>query len=390
MNSIIEDSIIVINTVNEKKMEVLNHQFDKLMMEHEEAINQIDEKIMCEHGTEDDLVYLYTKEAEEVKEKGKGILGSIFAAIRKLFKKIKEFLFGKKKEEKQLPETVQLPENPDELVKEGHSICDKLKRFLLGDKDSFKRDILKATATGAAGTVGMYATNKAINKLQDFSSYVDSCMDELQGKSENSNMSPEDQSLFRKGLNKLSNLGRRCSNCISSIFNGNNGNQSSDEGESSSNKKTERLDDGMTLDEMKVRRRAVEEKIVKLELKLQDMTKPTNGVKGFVKRTLLEDKSLADRHKIKQMEELAKKRDRTEKEQKKYKELLAKYGDKKETNDNELDNIKNTIGKLKNIASSLDNAINKAKKSEDKTVKKDVKSAKKMSSADIDKLLANI
>lgn len=207
-----EKYFAMIESVSKAKMLRLNYEFDKLMMEHDELVSQIDEKIMCERGTEDDMVSLYTVEAEEVKEKGKGIISKIISAIAGVFKKIKEFLFGKKDAE--LPQEVTLPENPDQLVKEGNGIIASIRSFLSGNKDSLKNSAL----TGAVSAATNVLTHKAIKELEEFVNDCEKKMKQMDDAAKKKDMSPEEQGLFRKALNKLSSISTRCQKCISSIF----------------------------------------------------------------------------------------------------------------------------------------------------------------------------
>ena len=85
----------VTERVVSNKVAHLSYEFDTVMREHAENLALIDEKLVTESATENDAFVLYEAEAEEVKKKSRGILGSIFHAIGQLFKKIKEFLFGK-------------------------------------------------------------------------------------------------------------------------------------------------------------------------------------------------------------------------------------------------------------------------------------------------------
>ena len=125
------DELAAIEMAIDRRMNKLNYEFDMLMLEHRQNLCDIEYKVLLENGTEDDLVHLYTTEAEETGGKSKGILTKIFEAIKNFLRKIKDFLFGNKEEirEEDMPEQVTVPEDPEKLEAETRETVGKLKGF---------------------------------------------------------------------------------------------------------------------------------------------------------------------------------------------------------------------------------------------------------------------
>ena len=117
---------IITNQLNQ-----LNYEFEMCMLDHKNNLLSIEEKLIQENGTEDDAYTLYMAEAEETKEKSKGILGKLIDAVLKFFKSIKEFFFGKKDEE--VTDKANFPEDPNSLVKEANQICRDANAALSGN-----------------------------------------------------------------------------------------------------------------------------------------------------------------------------------------------------------------------------------------------------------------
>lgn len=193
----------IIEAVTDNKLIKLNYQFDSLMMEHAENLHAIELKVLTESGTDDDLTTLYLAEAEEVKEKGKGILAKIVDAIRAFIRKIKTTIFGKKPDS--FPDKVEVDENPDDVVKEGNAIINAIKNFFTGDHKGLKIAGVGAAVAGtvAAVTLAGPKVSAAYKDLSDFVDAGDKALEESQGAAENADVSPEDMNLFKTLLNKL-------------------------------------------------------------------------------------------------------------------------------------------------------------------------------------------
>lgn len=193
----------IIEAVTDNKLIKLNYQFDTLMMEHAENLKAIELKVLTESGTDDDLTTLYLAEAEEVKEKGKGILAKIIDAIRAFINRIKTTIFGKKPDN--FPDKVEVDGNPDEVVKEGNALINAIKNFFSGDHKGLK---IAGVGVAAAGTVAAVTLtgSKIASAYKDLSDVVDAGDKVLEGSqntAKNTDASPEDMNLFKSLLNKL-------------------------------------------------------------------------------------------------------------------------------------------------------------------------------------------
>lgn len=196
-----EKYMMTMEAVMNNKLSHLYMEFNKLMLEHQENLKAIEMKILMENGTESDLSDLYMFEAEDTKEKGKGILSSIFGAIRRFFKKIKDFLFGVKEE---VPEDgdVTVSEDPDKLEADGQNL---LKSFR--SKGKIVAKVGAAAAGGAVVTVGAVKLKKHIGRLNSLVTELDEEMaknDETIG-----DKSPEEQSKMKELATQAHNFGNR-------------------------------------------------------------------------------------------------------------------------------------------------------------------------------------
>ena len=88
------DEADIIEATSNATMAKLNYEFDMMLMEHRQNLADIELKAVLEYCTDDDIIQMYYKEAEEIQQKSKGILRRIVDAIKALFKKIKEFIGG--------------------------------------------------------------------------------------------------------------------------------------------------------------------------------------------------------------------------------------------------------------------------------------------------------
>lgn len=204
----------IIESVMDNKLLKLNYAFDKLMMEHQENLIAIENKVLMESGTDDDLTYYYTAEAEEVKEKGKGILGNIIAAVKAFFVKIKEVLFGKGINKDNLPDEVEVPENPEALKKEGNTLIANIKSFFSGKKGALRAVGIAAATAGAV----VITKEKIIPTIKDVEKFiVDSGGTLDQAENQADSLSPEDQTVLKKAINHLKSLGGRAAKIVKTL-----------------------------------------------------------------------------------------------------------------------------------------------------------------------------
>ena len=191
-----EKYMMTMEAVMNNKLAHLYMEFDKVMLEHQENLKAIEYKILMENGTEDDLMDLYMFEAEETKEKGQGILGSIFGAIRKFFKKVKEFLFGVKDAEP--PKQVTVSEDPAKLEQDGKNLLKSLRSG---------KTVAKIAVAGTAVTIAGVTLKNYIGKLNSLVKELDNEMarnDEIM-----KNKSPEEQSKMKEIASEVHKFGSR-------------------------------------------------------------------------------------------------------------------------------------------------------------------------------------
>ena len=191
-----------ISAVTESKLMHLDLAFEQFMMEHEYKLSLIETKVLMECGTDEDLTMLYLAEAEEAQEKGKGIISSIIDAIRKFLKRVKEFLFGKDVDEKNLPKEVEVPANPDNVISEGRSISTNILNFLKGNKTGLTKALVATAATGAAILAGT-KVKQTYDNLKEYVKQQEQQIENIENSAENANLTPEDQSIVKKALNRL-------------------------------------------------------------------------------------------------------------------------------------------------------------------------------------------
>ena len=205
-----KDFVVTEAVINNKFIH-LNAEFDKLMIDHAINISKIDTRIILESGTDEDLTYLYEKEVENTKEKGKGIITSLVDLVKKLFKKIKEIIFGVEKDVKEvppekLPKEVEIPENPHTLLKQGNDIVSRFKSFFSG-----KKGVLKAIGV-VGGTTALYKLTK--HEIVPFVKNLYQLSDDINETIENGEKrindgSLEDQEELKNGLGKIRAFGNR-------------------------------------------------------------------------------------------------------------------------------------------------------------------------------------
>lgn len=209
----------VTERVVSNKVAHLSYEFDTVMREHAENLALIDEKLVTESATENDAFVLYEAEAEEVKKKSRGILGSIFHAIGQLFKKIKEFLFGKsdKIDESQLPDEIELPADPTKLMDEGNKVMGSLKGFIAGNKGK-----LAAIAGSAIAGIGAFVLGKdkvkgTVKNLEEYSDKFIEDSAEIEKSLEGVDATPEELAEAKKASAKLSQIGNHIMKILKAI-----------------------------------------------------------------------------------------------------------------------------------------------------------------------------
>ena len=326
-----EREVFMIESLMENKFAHLNCEFDKLMLEHEMNMINIENKVLMESGTSDDLEMLYLAEAEEVKKEGQGIIAKMVAAIKSLFKKIKSFFTGKV-DKNNLPDKVNFPEDPDALMKEGKGFLAKVKSGL-----NNKKSLLALGAFGAAGAVVYSNKDKIAQTYQNLGEYADelaAAADDIERSTANQDMGPEEMKGVKKAINGLRERGQRALRIIKAIP----GMGSEDYQDIKDKNEKERLRNAADNIESKASKDALKQrgKIEQLEKRLSEIDsnieKTQETLKKLKKDTKRENsiafgigKSKAAKQK-ERLAELKAKRKLSPDEQKEYMELRKKYG----------------------------------------------------------------
>ena len=326
-----EREVFMIESLMENKFAHLNCEFDKLMLEHEMNMINIENKVLMESGTSDDLEMLYLAEAEEVKKEGQGIIAKMVAAIKSLFKKIKSFFTGKV-DKNNLPDKVNFPEDPDALMKEGKGFLAKVKSGL-----NNKKSLLALGAFGAAGAVVYSNKDKIAQTYQNLGEYADelaAAADDIERSTANQDMDPEEMKGVKKAINGLRERGQRALRIIKAIP----GMGSEDYQDIKDKNEKERLRNAADNIESKASKDALKQrgKIEQLEKRLSEIDsnieKTQETLKKLKKDTKRENsiafgigKSKAAKQK-ERLAELKAKRKLSPDEQKEYMELRKKYG----------------------------------------------------------------
>lgn len=367
--------IEVSEAVMDNKLMHLYVDFDKLMLEHKENIILIENKVLLESGTQDDLLELYAFEAEDVKNKGKGILSKIFGAIGAMFRNIKKFLFGSSKniEEEQLPEQTELPDNPSELEKEAKGLLGGVKGFFSGNKNALTKAAKIAAGVGSAFVLTKKAIIPTIKNLEELADEIDKAAVEAANKCEEEDISPEDQTLLKQVTTRLQNVGKRINKIIKAIpkmgtedykdIRDKNKQQRIDEKETKrakkANEKIEKLNNSddkniekqqniqknsaTKMEDISKENQKIDNLIKDIEKKISSLKKDNGAQKSGI---LSKGKAALDQRKLKQLEELGKK-NRTEKQQKEYLDLLNKYGSGNVTRSQKLAEYESILSQLK-------------------------------------------
>ena len=326
-----EREVFMIESLMENKFAHLNCEFDKLMLEHEMNMINIENKVLMESGTSDDLEMLYLAEAEEVKKEGQGIIAKMVAAIKSLFKKIKSFFTGKV-DKNNLPDKVNFPEDPDALMKEGKGFLAKVKSGL-----NNKKSLLALGAFGAAGAVVYSNKDKIAQTYQNLGEYADelaAAADDIERSTANQDMDPEEMKGVKKAINGLRERGQRALRIIKAIP----GMGSEDYQDIKDKNEKERLRNAADNIESKASKDALKQrgKIEQLEKRLSEIDsnieKTQETLKKLKKDTKRENSiafGIGKSKAVKQKERLAElkaKRKLSPDEQKEYMELRKKYG----------------------------------------------------------------
>lgn len=326
-----EREVFMIESLMENKFAHLNCEFDKLMLEHEMNMINIENKVLMESGTSDDLEMLYLAEAEEVKKEGQGIIAKMVAAIKSLFKKIKSFFTGKV-DKNNLPDKVNFPEDPDALMKEGKGFLAKVKSGL-----NNKKSLLALGAFGAAGAVVYSNKDKIAQTVKNLEEYADelaAAADDIERSTANQDMDPEEMKGVKKAINGLRERGQRALRIIKAIP----GMGSEDYQDIKDKNEKERIRNAADNIESKASKDALKQraKIEQLEKRLSEIDsnieKTQETLKKMKKDSKKENsiafgfgKSKAAKQK-ERLAELKAKRKLSPDEQKEYMELRKKYG----------------------------------------------------------------
>ena len=326
-----EREVFMIESLMENKFAHLNCEFDKLMLEHEMNMINIENKVLMESGTSDDLEILYLAEAEEVKKEGQGIIAKMVAAIKSLFKKIKSFFTGKV-DKNNLPDKVNFPEDPDALMKEGKGFLAKVKSGL-----NNKKSLLALGAFGAAGAVVYSNKDKIAQTYQNLGEYADelaAAADDIERSTANQDMDPEEMKGVKKAINGLRERGQRALKVIKAIP----GMGSEDYQDIKDKNEKERLRNAADNMESKASKDALKQrgKIEQLEKRLSEIDSNIEKTQETLKKMKKDSKrensiafGIGKSKAAKQKERLAElkaKRKLSPDEQKEYMELRKKYG----------------------------------------------------------------
>lgn len=326
-----EREVFMIESLMENKFAHLNCEFDKLMLEHEMNMINIENKVLMESGTSDDLEMLYLAEAEEVKKEGQGIIAKMVVAIKSLFKKIKSFFTGKV-DKNNLPDKVNFPEDPDALMKEGKGFLAKVKSGL-----NNKKSLLALGAFSAAGAVVYSNKDKIAQTYQNLGEYADelaAAADDIERSTANQDMDPEEMKGVKKAINGLRERGQRALRIIKAIP----GMGSEDYQDIKDKNEKERLRNAADNIESKASKDALKQrgKIEQLEKRLSEIDSNIEKTQETLKKMKKDSKKensiafgIGKSKAAKQKERLAElkaKRKLSPDEQKEYMELRKKYG----------------------------------------------------------------
>ena len=188
----------LISMLTESRLNHISLEINKLLFEHAENISALELKVMMESGSSEDLEYFYAKEAEEVKEKSKGLITRLFEAILNFIKAIKNKLFGVKIEEEKLPDEVKLDKDPDKIIEEGNKVSNAIKNLLSNHK--LELGILAGAAVATGVVLNKDKIAGTIDKLKKFISGQEKQLESMEQQSKNANLKPEELSGLQKGM----------------------------------------------------------------------------------------------------------------------------------------------------------------------------------------------
>lgn len=373
------DEVDIIEATSNAMMAKLNYEFDMMLMEHRQNLADIELKAVLENCTDDDITKMYYTEAEEIQQKSKGIFRRIIDAIKSLFKKIKEFIFGSKDEPSDPNAKITLPEDPDALEKETRSVLSNIKEFLSGKKDTIKNSpVISGAVSGAATVVASKATAWLLNRASKLTDDVQNTISSAEKQMENTDMTPEQQNKGRGLLNHLQNCGARIMKCGKKIKGaGKTSGGKTDDG--NGNDDTNASDSGNSL---KSQIQTLENENSKIRKTMEDLESKMNGYDKVNSRS---DKRRVET--LKHLESIPE-RDRTPKEQAKYKKLLNErgiLGKERTTYLNNLHNLQIRLNDNNKKIAAMKEAIRKNEKRNAKQMEKNIKKG----NINTDDLLAN-
>lgn len=196
----------------------LSFAFNQLMMEHDENLLLIENKVLMENGTYEDYETLIYTEAEETKKKSKGLLGGLLDLIASIFKTIRNILFGEAKDNiGDKEQNVNFKYDPNKLMEDYDKTEDALKKHVKGNKNPLK--MIFGTVGGTLAGISLYIKvgKPFINKL---GSYVDQKAKDLvtlENDINNANLTGEDAKLAKKGIDRLKDRASKMLECMKAI-----------------------------------------------------------------------------------------------------------------------------------------------------------------------------
>ena len=211
------DYLDVVEAVIENKFLKLSLEFDELMYEHSEKLSNLDREYMTESTTEDDLYKVFKEEVEKTAEKSKGLLSSMISAVKALFKKIKDAVFGTKYKEEMLPDQIEVGVDPKKLEKSGNEINGQINNLLSGDKSALKTTLVEIGTILGAVVLTKEAIVPAIKNLQDFSNETDKTLGRAQDAVDKGNLNPDEQTWLKKAIGNLRACGAQATKIIKAI-----------------------------------------------------------------------------------------------------------------------------------------------------------------------------
>lgn len=349
----------VMNMAIDNKMMHLNIEYSKVMLEHKKNLNDIEYKVMMESGNEDDLILLYTAEAEETQKKGEGIIRKIINAIKNFFKQIRSAFTGQKIDKDSLPDNIEVKYDPNEVIKEGKEINGRVNSFL-------KNFVFVAGATAAvAGTYKLVkdAVLPTVENMKQLHSEQEEKIKNIEKTLESGKCTPEQVEDLTKLLNELKENAKKSNTIMGTIHdlksdeyekiaNDNKDKREQEKQDKKDEKEQKKYDEKRTeidanINSLSSIKKALNDKIVKIDKLIIEYKKKIKALKKDVGAT--EDDNFIDRRVMKhQQKKLTKYHNmsassRTERQTNKMFKLHDKYGD----------HVINKISKLKQYENML-------------------------------------